>query len=59
MIKPDVVLYEESLDENMIDKSIRAISQADTLIIGGNISGRLSGSWICRLFQRKTSCRDQ
>ena len=35
MIKPDVVLYEESLDENMIDKSIRAISQADTLIIGG------------------------
>ena len=35
VIKPDVVLYEESLDENMIDKSIRAISQADTLIIGG------------------------
>ena len=35
MIKPDVVLYEESLDENMIDKSIRAISQADTMIIGG------------------------
>ena len=33
--QPDVVLYEESLDENMIDKSIRAISQADTLIIGG------------------------
>lgn len=35
VIKPDVVLYEESLDENMIDKSIHAISQADTLIIGG------------------------
>ena len=35
MLKPDVVLYEESLDENMIDKSIRAISQADTLISGG------------------------
>ena len=33
--QPDVVLYEESLDENMIDKSIRAISQADTLIMGG------------------------
>ena len=33
--QPDVVLYEESLDENMIDKSIRAISQADSLIIGG------------------------
>ncbi len=35
IIKPDVVLYEESLDNTLIDKSIRAISQADTLIIGG------------------------
>ena len=31
------LLYEESLDENMIDKSIRAISQADTLIIGEHL----------------------
>ena len=35
MIKPDVVLYEEGLDSNVIDRSIRAISEADTLIIGG------------------------
>ncbi|MDO5590485.1 MAG: NAD-dependent protein deacylase [Lachnospiraceae bacterium] len=35
MIKPDVVLYEEGLDSEVIDKSIRAISQADMLIIGG------------------------
>lgn len=35
VIKPDVVLYEESLNENLIEKSIQAISQADTLIIGG------------------------
>lgn len=35
VIKPDVVLYEESLDSGLIEKSIRAISQADTLIIGG------------------------
>ncbi len=34
-IKPDVVLYEESLDSDLIEKSIRAIEQADTLIIGG------------------------
>ena len=34
-IKPDVVLYEESLDSGLIQKSIQAISQADTLIIGG------------------------
>ncbi len=34
-IKPDVVLYEEGLDPDIIQKSIRAISEADTLIIGG------------------------
>ena len=35
VIKPDVVLYEEGLDSDIIQKSIRAISNADTLIIGG------------------------
>ncbi|SDB01656.1 NAD-dependent protein deacylase [Eubacterium oxidoreducens] len=35
MIKPDVVLYEEGLDNDTITKSIKAISQADMLIIGG------------------------
>lgn len=35
MIKPDVVLYEEGLDSSVINRSIRAISEADTLIIGG------------------------
>ncbi len=34
-IKPDVVLYEEGLDSSVIRKSIRAISQADMLMIGG------------------------
>lgn len=34
-IKPDVVLYEEGLDPEIIRKSIQAISGADTLIIGG------------------------
>ena len=35
MIKPDVVLYEEGLDSDVINKSVKAISEADTLIIGG------------------------
>lgn len=35
LIKPDVVLYEESLDSGLIQTSIQAISEADTLIIGG------------------------
>lgn len=34
-VKPDVVLYEESLNEDTITKSIKAISEADLLIVGG------------------------
>lgn len=34
-IKPDVVLYEEGLDDQIISGAIHAISKADTLIIGG------------------------
>ena len=34
-IKPDVVLYEEGLDQETIAESIREISMADMLIIGG------------------------
>lgn len=35
IIKPDVVLYEEPLDESVINKAIKAISAADTLIVCG------------------------
>ncbi|MEG0109279.1 MAG: NAD-dependent protein deacylase [Lachnospiraceae bacterium] len=35
VIKPDVVLYEEGLNQDIITKTIAAISHADTLIIGG------------------------
>jgi NAD-dependent deacetylase len=35
IIKPDVVLYEEGLDEDILTASIEAISNADILIIGG------------------------
>lgn len=35
IVKPDVVLYEESLDYKTITDSINHISKADTLIIGG------------------------
>lgn len=34
-VKPDVVLYEEGLDQEVIEGAVRAISKADTLIIGG------------------------
>ena len=35
VIKPDVVLYEESLDQDVLNASVHFISQADMLIIGG------------------------
>ena len=35
LIKPDVVLYEEGLDQATINGAVHAISQADVLIIGG------------------------
>lgn len=34
-IKPDVVLYEEGLDQEVLTKSMRYIANADVLIIGG------------------------
>lgn len=34
-IKPDVVLYEEGLDNDTVNRSVQMISQADVLIIGG------------------------
>ena len=35
IVKPDVVLYEEALDQNTMMGALRAIQQADMLIIGG------------------------
>ena len=35
LVKPDVVLYEEGLDDRIVEGAIQAIRQADMLIIGG------------------------
>lgn len=35
IVKPDVVLYEESLDERTITASVRAMEKADMLIVAG------------------------
>ena len=35
IIKPDVVLYEEALDEETLEKSVYAIANADLLIVAG------------------------
>lgn len=34
-VKPDVVLYEEGLDQDLLARSVRLIAEADVLIIGG------------------------
>ena len=35
LVKPDVVLYEEPLDDEVIMGAVKAISEADTMIVGG------------------------
>ena len=35
IVKPDVVLYEEGLDQKTLNDSVQAIAKADMLIIGG------------------------
>ena len=35
IIKPDVVLYEEALDSHIIEEAVRAIQEADVLIVLG------------------------
>lgn len=35
IIKPDVVLYEEGLDDSTVENSVKAIAEADVLIVGG------------------------
>ena len=35
MIKPDVVLYEEGLDQNILRDAVKTISEADVMIVGG------------------------
>lgn len=35
IVRPDVVLFEENLDNDVLQASIKAIAKADTLIVGG------------------------
>ena len=35
IIRPDIVLYEESLDQDVLEKSVHYIRNADILIVGG------------------------
>lgn len=50
-IKPDVVLYGESLDEDVLMASVNAIAQADVLIIGGTSLVVYPAAGLVRYFQ--------
>lgn len=51
IIKPDVVLYEEPLDEETYINSVQAISDCDTLIIGGTSLTVYPASGLIRYFK--------
>lgn len=53
LMKPDVVLYEEPLDEQSIHDTIRAISTCDCLIIGGTSLNVYPAASFVRFFQGK------
>ena len=50
-IKPDVVLYEESLDENKLYGAMQATAQADVLLVGGTSLVVYPASGLIRYFQ--------
>ena len=51
IIKPDVVLYEESLDDACIMGAIRAIAEADLLIVGGTSLTVYPAAGLIRYYQ--------
>lgn len=53
IIKPDVVLYEESLDEKTINDALRDIMSADCLIVGGTSLKVYPAAGMINYFQGK------
>lgn len=51
IVKPDVVLYEEGLDEQTLEDAVRAISAADTLIVGGTSLAVYPAAGLLRYFR--------
>ncbi len=51
IVKPDVVLYEEALDNDVVDGAVKAISEADTLIIGGTSLNVYPAAGLIRYFR--------
>ncbi|MEA5056267.1 MAG: NAD-dependent protein deacylase [Anaerotignum propionicum] len=53
VVRPDVVLYEESLNEETIEKSVSFIANADVLIIGGTSLNVYPAAGLIRYYDGK------
>ncbi len=53
LIKPDVVLYEEGLDDEIVNETIKEISSCDLLIIGGTSLNVYPAASFIRYFKGK------
>ena len=53
IIKPDVVLYEEGLDDDIVNETIKEISTCDLLIIGGTSLNVYPAAGFLRFFNGK------
>ncbi len=51
IIKPDVVLYEESLDSRTLENSVSAIASADLMIVGGTSLAVYPAAGLLRYFR--------
>lgn len=51
IVKPDVVLYEEGLDEETMENAVHAIRGADTLIVGGTSLAVYPAAGLLRYFR--------
>ncbi len=51
IVKPDVVLYEEGLDPDVMEGAVKAIAAADTLIVGGTSLAVYPAAGLLRYFR--------
>ena len=51
IIKPDVVLYEEGLDQGTLEEAVRCLAAADLLIIGGTSLNVYPAAGLIRYYQ--------
>lgn len=57
IVKPDVVLYEEGLDEETMENAVHAIRGADTLIVGGTSLAVYPAAGLLRYFRGEVQGR--